>query len=356
MNEQSKDPEATTVSNEPAASVAPEPPTKKKIINPVLLVIVIAVLLVFAGIAAVLLKKESKRTSDASKPAASSTSQKQVPAFTKISVLEEGKLVLPNGHADPTVVPTAEGYRMYVNKQRGGPSGYLTFVSADGITWTKEKDMVIPGVSTGRAIVLPDGIRIYYPGPQPIKPSDPPADMFSSFSTDGITFTKDAGTRLSPRSSAHYVEGPTVFQLADKSWRMYFNENTIAAAMQRDGEIWGASSKDGLTWVRDDKVTLAADAEESKQANGSPAPWKQVLHPFVIKNPKGGYIMFYNSHSEIFAATSTDGLEWEKIGRVGIHGADIDGYFQDDGTIRVYYGDFSEATGGVVYMAVLKVE
>ena len=118
--------------------------------------------------------------------------------------------------------------------------------------------------------------------------------MYSSFSTDGVNFTKDDGTVLKPRSSAHYVEDPTVFQLPNKSWRMYFNENTVAAGNNRDGEIWGASSSDGLTWT--------------------------------------------------------------KIRDVGIHGADVDGYFQKDGTIRVYYGDFDPATGGKVYMGVLKTQ
>jgi hypothetical protein len=273
----------------------------------------------------------------------------------KISVAEEGKLVLPNGHADPTIAKTTDGYRMYVNRQSGGPGGILIYFSKDGIVWEKEKDIVIPMASTSRAVIFPDGVRIYYPGPQPIKPTDPQADMFSSFSSDGLNFTKEPGTILKPRSSAHYVEGPTVFQLADNTWRMYFNENTVAAAMQRDGEIWGASSKDGLTWTRDDKVTIQAGDEESKQGNMQ-APWKQVLHPFVLKNPKGGYIMFYNSHSEMYAATSTDGLSWKKIGQIGIHGADLDGYFQADGTIRVFYGDYSPETGGLVYMAVLKVE
>jgi hypothetical protein len=66
--------------------------------------------------------------------------------------------------------------------------------------------------------------------------------------------------------------------------------------------------------------------------------------------------MLYNSHSEVYAATSTDGKTWTKLGKIGVHGADVDGYFQEDGTIRVFYGDFSEATQGVVYMGVLKVE
>lgn len=319
----------------------------------------ILVVIVIAGVGFVGWKvwqaQQDKKTSTESSATTVSESQGTSKLTSKISVVEEGKLVLPNGYADPTVVSTDSGYRMYVNRQSGGPSGYLTFTSSDGVTWQKETDMVIPGVSTGRAVKMDGGIRVYYPGPQPIKPADPPADMFSSFTTDGINFTKDSGVRLQPRSAEYYVEGPTVFELPDKTWRMYFNENSIAAGNNRDGEIWGATSKDGLAFTRDEKPTLQAGQEEAMQGN-MPAPWKQVLHPFVIKNPKGGYLMFYNSHSEIYAAVSENGMDWKKIGKVGVHGADMDGYFQQDGTLRIYYGDFSPQTGGVVYSAVLKVD
>ncbi len=63
--------------------------------------------------------------------------------------------------------------------------------------------------------------------------------------------------------------------------------------------------------------------------------------------------MFYNTHSEVYAAESTDGLAWKKIGAVGIHGADVDAFYQADGSLRVYYGDYDPATGGLIYTAVI---
>ena len=263
-------------------------------------------------------------------------------------------MVLPNGHADPTVLKTDTGYRMYVNRQSGGPTGILTYLSTDGVAWTKEQDIIIPGAPTSRAIIMNSGVRLYYPGAQPINAGETQDGMKSAFSSDGKTFTTESGVAIAPRDG-YYVEGPTVFQLPGGDWRMYFNENSIAAGNNRDGEIWGATSINGTTWVRDAEATLIADDVES-MAGGQRAPWKQVLHPFVVKNPNGGYIMFYNSHSEIFAATSEDGKTWDKLGEIGIHGADIDGYFVDDHTMRVYYGDFSEQTGGVVYSALLSVK
>ncbi|HSI21354.1 MAG TPA: hypothetical protein VLA04_06750 [Verrucomicrobiae bacterium] len=339
-----------TTAPESQAPVTPPVSTPKSRLPLIIALGVVLLLLVLASVWAY--TRPDTQTTSNTTPAQATATPTATPAAIKITATEKGKLILSGGYADPTVVPIASGYRMYVNRQSGGPGGYLTYTSRDGITWTKEKDIIISGVATGRAIVLPTGIRFYYPGVQPIKATDPQADMYSSFSTDGTAFTKDAGKVLSPRTSGHYVEGPTVFQLPDKTWRMYFNENTVAAGNQRDGAIWGASSADGLTWTRDEALTMEADATE----NVNKSPWKQVLHPFVLANPKGGYIMLYNSHSELYAATSTDGLTWKKIGYVGIHGADIDGYFQEDGTIRVYYGDFDEKTGGLVYMGILKVE
>src|SRR5690606_19068371 len=110
---------------------------------------------------------------------------------------------------------------------------------------------------------------------------------------------------------------------------------------------------------RDDAVTIKGGNDSGQKTpagqrgqGGPGAPgggWTQALHPLVIKNPKGGYLMLYNSHSEVYAAASNDGKTWDKLGKIGLHGADVDGYFQEDGSLRLYYGDFTEATGGLVY-------
>jgi hypothetical protein len=322
-----------------------------KSLNPVF--VVIAIVVILGLIIGIILLTQTKSTNSDKTSSPNSTAIAEAKSL-KISVLEPGKLVLPGGYADPSIIKTATGYDMYVNRQSGGPGGILIYTSTDGVTWTKKTDIVIQGVATGRAIALPTGgVRIYYPSTQPIKPTDPASNLFSSFSSDGASFIQDPGIVVLPRSDKYYIQGPTVFQLPDNTWRMYFHENSLAAGNQADGEIWGASSVDGITWTRDAKVTLQSDSVEAKLRQ----PWKQLLHPFVLKNPKGGYIMFYNSHSEMFAATSEDGLTWKKIGDIGIHGADLDGYFQDDGTIRVFYGDYDpKQGGGLVYMGVLKVE
>ncbi len=320
-------------------------------------IILLLGILIVAGVIFMAWKTVSNK-SDKIETATSSTSpessEEKNKKSTEISVIDSGNKILTDGLADPSVIKTDTGFRMYINRQSGGQGGYLTYTSTDGDTWEKELDVIFPGVATGRAVPIETGVRFYYPGAQPIRPSDPPAAIQSSTSTDGKVFTKDSGNRVEPRDS-YYLEGPTAFQLADKSWRMYFDENSIASGNQRDGQIWGAGSTDGLAWTRDTSATIVYDQIE-KDALGSQGAWSQVLHPFVLANPKGGYIMLYNAHSEVFAATSDDGKSWDKLGKIGLHGADVDGYFESDDTIHLFYGDFSEQTGGLIYDAHLQIK
>lgn len=321
-----------------------------------ILILFVVILLGVVGFAGWRVYSKQDNPKDEQKQNQEDTAKTEDNAKSKIvlSVAEEGEKILPNGVADPTITKTDTGYRMYVNQQSGGPSGYLTYISTDGKSWEKENGIVIPGVATGRAVAMDGGVRFYHPGTQPINPSDPPALMYSRFSSDGIDFS-DPVTAFEPREG-YYVEGPTVFQLEDKSWQMYFNENSVKSGNQRDGEIFGAKSSDGITWTRDSEPTIVFDEVEKEALGSKNAPWSQILHPFVLKNPNGGYIMFYNSHSEVFTATSDDGVTWEKLGKLGIHGADVDGYFQTDGTIRLFYGDYAQETGGVVFTATVSIK
>lgn len=268
--------------------------------------------------------------------------------FKKVS---EAKLLFTNGYADPTIIKLDNGTLvLYVNKFGPGGSGYRAYTSTDGLTWKEKTNVSLPNASTGRVVRFDNKIRFYYPGLQPIKPTDPPATIMSSISNDGFSFAKESGDRVVPKSG-YYLEGPTVIKLSNGKFRMYFNENETASKEKRVSKIYAASSVDGLAWTREEKHTLESDQVVEKATE-----WSQALHPFVLVRPKGGYVMFYNTHSKIYAATSTDGLSWTKVGYVGIEGADVDGYYLPDGTLRLYYGNFSPQTSGVVYTVDLKEE
>lgn len=147
--------------------------------------------------------------------------------------------------------------------------------------------------------------RMYY-GVEP-EVADNNLEIYSSTSSDGITWTKEDGTR---KTMATF---PDVVRLPDNSWRMYF---------QNAGVIKSAASTDGLVWT--DEPGVRIDTSETGYAIS------QVAAPTTIKTDDGTYMMVYsgtikqpyqtteklpNNDTRIFFhATSTDGLTFSKKG------------------------------------------
>lgn len=259
------------------------------------------------------------------------------------------KRLFTNGYADPSVIKMPDGsYLMYLNKFSQQESGYLVMSSKDTIAWKEKTGIIVPGVATGRAFLTDKGVRFYYPTATPIKPSDPPSNVVSSFAKDGLNFSKESGVRVQPRQG-YYISGPTVIRLKDGTYRLFFDESKSESLKIQEAEIYGASSSDGLDWKRDEKPTIVAEDDIET------GDIKQVLHPFVMAW-QNGYLMFYNSHIRVFAAFSKDGLKWQKLGNTGLSGADVNAISLPDGNLRAYFGRFSEQTSGEVYTAILKIK
>lgn len=261
--------------------------------------------------------------------------------------ISDVELLFTGGYADPSVIKNGEEYLMYLNTF-GTPKGVGVYIlsSTDLVNWQEETAIVFPGIATARAVRFDEGIRVYYPENGVIK---------SSLSVDGLTNWQEDNAKITPKPN-YKNEGPTVFQLPDNTYRMYFNEYLAASEGHgtiRTGEIYGASSQDGINWVVDKNPTLVF--ENAIEGRGMQDLPPQVLHPFVIKI-QDNYYLFYNAHSEIFVAKSTDGSSWEKLGYTGIHGADVDAVVLADGSLRIYYGDFSPETQGVVYTGILRIQ
>lgn len=274
---------------------------------------------------------------------------------SKITATQAGELKWTGGYADASVVEFKGKYWMYLNQfGNGKETGVFVLSSSDGETWKNETGVIFPGIATVRALVIGDKVYAYYPqGGSQIGPNDPAA-IIASVSSDGKTFTSVSGMKITPHAG-YTMDGPGVFQLDDGTYRMYFVEFEMSDVTKRKGDMWGASSSDGKTWVKDSEPTLKAEASvEGLQ------PWPQILHPFIVKYGDG-FIMFYNSHSRIFWAYSEDGFTWEKRGLVTyngneIDGADVDGFWMNENELRIFYGDFSHETGGLIYETVFRVE
>ncbi|MFQ6078882.1 MAG: hypothetical protein ACE5NJ_07095 [Thermodesulfobacteriota bacterium] len=329
---------------------------KEKGVATTVVAIIVIVIVAVAGVSGYLLLLKSGPTE--SSPGAEGENQEgEKPG--QFTVIEEN-LLFTGGYTDPSVIQMPDGtYLMYLNRRaREGEnwSGSFVLSSGDGIFWNEETGIVFLGVAVGRAFRFPNGVRYYYH--QPPREKENRGTIVSSFSTDGITNWTYEGVRIRPREG-HAVAGPGVVRLKDGTYRMFFFEKELIDTDPRRAtsrEIYGASSKDGLSWRRDEAPTIVY--EENVEGAGLPHPQRgQVLHPFVIEWPEqNGYLMLYNSHSRIFAAYSQDGFNWEKLGYTGIVGADADAIRLPDGSFRIYFGDFSPETLGVVYTAILKVE
>jgi predicted GH43/DUF377 family glycosyl hydrolase len=224
-------------------------------------------------------------------------------------------------------------------------SRMITAISSDGLRFEIESDLGLAGVATARIFSVDGGYRLYYPTFEGRPSPDKTQKILSSFSTDGLHFEREEAVRIEPLPGTRGVFGPTIFKLEDGRFRMLFHEDVTSSGRVSKGIIYGATSEDGLSWQRDDEPTLKPDENEREQ----------VLHPFVLRY-KEKYILFYNSHSRIFWADSKDGFVFERKGELGIRGADVDAILLENGKLRLYYGDFSPETGGVILSAILSPE
>lgn len=257
--------------------------------------------------------------------------------------LQQPSMLFTGGYADPSVIKLDDkSYLMYLNKTNRG-----TFVlgSANAFSWNKKTDVVFSKIATGRAFIFDTGIRFYYPKTQ----------IYSSFSYDGLTDWNNGSIMISPRNG-YILEGPSVFKLKDTSYRMFFSEikqSSVGGIVE--GEIYGATSTNGISWIRDSVATIIYDPKIEGFGQGNKPP--QTLRPFVINwtspmTKEAGYLMLYNSHSKIFAAYSANGFEWEKLGYTGIEGTGVNGIYTNDG-LRIYYG--YSAAEGIVYTGILEI-
>lgn len=284
------------------------------------------------------------------------------PPFTPVYTFSDEALVLTGGYADPSVVQFESRYAMYVSLTEGEENGTVVYASPDLLTWTQDpRGVVLKGVSTGRGVAMDDGVRVYYPSTAPVADGTRPStssklSLYSAWSNDTVHFVDDPGLRAT--SEVGQVGGPAVMQLPDETWRAWYH---IASGSASDGEvpsaeIWSAASENGLDWDLEDEPILVGE----KDIEGV-EPTAQVLHPFVARGPDAegntdaGYWMFYNAHAELFAAWSADGLDWQKLGAIGLEGADFAAVPTAPGEWRIWYGRYAEDTLGEVYTSTMTI-
>jgi hypothetical protein len=177
------------------------------------------------------------------------------------------------------VMDTNETIFLYYVYATQSTTEVLNFAtSTDGANFTSPQPINLTGSSVIKRVdpnpvLLPDGrIRLYYIDLDP----QPPKDVHSAISSDGINFTEEAGIRFTKNN----ITDPDVFMLTDSSWVMFVSKGTTLVR---------ATSSDGLTFTEDPTFIWN---------NGA------VCSTFLFP---GGIFRTYYCGGGIKSATSTDG-------------------------------------------------
>ncbi len=225
-------------------------------------------------------------------------------------------------------------------------------------TW-KEGGFAVPGTYADADVVKigDKQWRLYYAVQPEVQGNR--LEVYSATSTDGKTWTQEAGTR---KTMATF---PEVIKLSDSRYRMYF---------QSAGVLKSAVSSDGLTFV--DEAGTRIDT-----ANTEGLTFDNVAAPSIVQKSDGTFVLVYrgsintryaadtpNPTTQLLMwATSTDGLNFTKKGiavdsRTSTLNGQLDGpdlVQWDDGTYKlfatsytgVYQFDFSGTSFGTPTLA-----
>lgn len=236
---------------------------------------------------------------------------------TRVDVGPDGS---PNDSvaSSPDIVRLPNGtLRMYYDGGDGtsGQVGNFTFRSAvstdGGRTWTKEPGSRLepgpddPYITQPNVVVLPDGTyRMYYPALSGVW------RILSAVSSDGLTWTKEAGIRIAPGGALDgvHVGTPETIRLPDGTLRMYYCGSNNYGVIH--GSILSAVSADGLSWTKEPGVRLSPDRPDGTEDRG-------LWFPNVVQLSDSAFKMYYNggdsaNKHRIFSAVSSDGLNWTK--------------------------------------------
>jgi len=227
-----------------------------------------------------------------------STAASQVVAAKEQAAWKEAGIAVAGTYADADVIKISDTqWRLYYSIQpevQGNRLEVYSSTSTDGKTWTQEAGTRKSMATFPDVIKLSDGrYRMYFQNAGLIK---------SAISSDGLTFTDESGTRIDKTNSENLtfdnVAAPTVAQLDDGTFVMVYRGtiNTRYASNTPNPStqvlMW-ATSTDGLTFT---KKGLAVDSR-SEVLNG------QLDGPDLVKWDDGKFRLFATSYTGVYEFT-----------------------------------------------------
>ncbi len=218
--------------------------------------------------------------------------------------------------------------------------------SDDGLTWTPDESWTcpdlcdqpdgLPSLPHRDHLTLKDGrFRTY------VSSKD---GIVSFISTDGLSWTKEAGVRLAKDSSIEWEQGSgalvdwSAIYLPDGKVRAYYQGQRKAAAGKDCGDCYvvasAISSDDGLTFAREPGLRLDPLALDHTFSYGG-----YGFSDAQVVAVDEGYRAFFGDYAgPIASATSTDGLTFTFDGPLPLWGANPSVTMLDDGRLLVLAG------------------
>ena len=242
-----------------------------------------------------------------------------------------------NSGSSSTIILNNGQYRMFTFIPN--IPGIGSYISADGLTFSQEAGLRVTNGEAGSLdesavkhpdiVIEDDNYRLYYTGidDQGINRA------LSAISTDGFTFTKEAGIRIDYEADYdQHADVPSVVKLNSNEYWAYYVYDWYG-----DNSIKGALSSDGLSF-------------EVVEVTGFKL---MSMDPEVLLDESDNMVMFFSdqrdytetSTLEIYKATSIDGINWTVLGRAiqadttfeGRTIGDPDIILLPDGSYRMYY-------------------
>jgi hypothetical protein len=274
-----------------------------------------------------------------------------LPQVTAVEKWVELGIISQRQNFAPSIVKLNEGgYRIFWNDMLAG--GITSAVSPDGLAFTADSGLRFASGQQGDldctashpwVIAVAGGYRMYYQGNEDCNPqpnSIPTYRIFSAFSGDGLSFTRE-GVRVDIGESTGLTQAAhgRVLLLADGRYRMWFSANFTGKNGPAD--ILGATSTDGLTWTLDSAPTI-----------------ERAHDPTVIRIGDKIYIYTTFLGDNFVILESTDGFAFTPVSWVEFYNAagerieefgDADILLNDDGKLLIY-GSGKDAPGLGVYV------
>lgn len=255
------------------------------------------------------------------------------------------------GTADVTALTLPDGrIRLYFAIINGPAIHDLaSAISSDGLTFTREPGVRVTAASSPMAFISKDGKHhlFYSQG----------GDIKSSTSNDGLTFTPDAGVRLAGDTFVKTRVRPNsnlicngIAEMPDGRYRLYCAQQVQLQAGQTfavaDRAIFSAVSSDLVTWTPEAGRRIGPGTSLSGDAN----------HPSVFQNSNGVVSLIYEQRLEgvdgrEMIATSTDGLNFTYEYFSGIYGNEAAYTPGKDGKGYLYVGHHNRIDGSTIDVA-----